>query len=341
MKIPALFGAVLLGALLILVGAMGARWLAPLTPATAPAPGVVPMAGAETKSPRALDLATVRELLRVVEPARRREILASDEAFEQFIEQESLSQSVLAAAYANGAEDSAAMRMLMERAGQRVLAETYLSQVVRTNLDPDFPTPEQVREAYDKNPDLFRVPERMHLWQIFVPLPAAADDAATKAAWQLAERLSSELRAGKTDFAAAAKAHSAHEPSRVNDGYMGLLKVADLLPPIAEAAGKLEVGAVSEPIASEAGLHLLKRGPTVAGELLAFDTVAANLRERLLRDGAVKLREAALEKIAEQYPVPTPAEDSATWRARLAADADFAEPDSTAADLGVPVSPTD
>lgn len=333
MKIPALVGAVLLGALLILVGAMGARWLGPLAPAATPAAGGAPAAGPSSNTAAALDLDAVRELLRVIEPARRREILASDEAFARFIEQERVSRSVLAAAYANGAHSNPSMRMLMERAGQRVLAETYLTQVVRTNLDPDFPTSEQVREAYDKNPDLFRVPERMHLWQIFVPLPADADDATTKAAWQLAERLSGELRAGKIDFATAAKEHSAHEPSRVNDGYMGLLKVADLLPPIAEAAADLEIGAVSEPVASEAGLHLIKRGPTVAGELLAFDKVAANLRERLLREGAAKLREAALEKIAEQYPVPTlDAEVGADWRTRLAADEAKAAPDTTAAE---------
>ena len=114
----------------------------------------------------------------MIEPARRREILATDENFSRFVEQERLSQSVLAAAYANGADASAEMSTLMERAAQRVLAEAYLSQVVRSNLDPAFPTEEQVREAFDKNAELFRVPERIHLWQIFVPLPAEADDAA-------------------------------------------------------------------------------------------------------------------------------------------------------------------
>jgi peptidylprolyl isomerase len=319
-KIAAFVGAVLLGALLILLGALGARWLGP------PAGGAPPGAGASTAgspvralSP-ALDLATVRELLAVIEPGRRREILASEENFSRFVEQERISQSVLAAAYANGADASAEMSTLMERAAQRVLAEAYLNQVVRSNLDPAFPTEEQVREAFDKNAELFRVPERIHLWQIFVPLPAEADDATTKAAWQLAERLARDLRAGKADFGAMAKQHSAHEQSRVNDGYMGLINVAELLPPIAEAAGKLAVGSVSEPIATESGLHVLKRGETVAGAVLDFERVSANLRERLRQEGAAKLREAALAKIAEEYPVTAPADALDEWRATLAAE---------------------
>ena len=63
-----------------------------------------------------------------------------------------------------------------------------------------------------------------------------------------------------------AKQHSAHQASRLNDGYMGLINVAELLPPVAEAALALELGGISTPVATETGLHILKRGALVEGE---------------------------------------------------------------------------
>lgn len=318
MRILAIIGALLLGALLIFVGAFGARWFGS-SDAPAPEPVVSPPA-AEAGVPDALDLRTVRELLLVVDAARRAEILGSPERFAQFVDQETLNQAVLRAAYANGADENEAIGVLMERAGQRVLAEAYLNQVVRVNLDPAFPTDDQVREAYDNNPDAFRLPERMHLWQIFVPLPETATEAERKSAWALAEDLAERLRKGKADFAALAREHSAHEASRVSEGYMGLVRVPELLPAIAEAAAALAEGEISVPIASASGLHIIRKGATVEPEVIDFEKVRDNVRQRLRREAALKLRQAALEKIAEEFPVSAPRSDLETWRTRLQAD---------------------
>lgn len=318
----------MLGALLIFVGAFGARWLAPADGAA-----VAPVTVKAAVSPRAgkseLDLKTLRELLAVLDAQRRGQILESTDNFKKFVSQETINQAVLAAAYANGAESNEAIRVLMERAGQRVLAEAYLNQVVRLNLDPAFPSDEQVREAFDKNPEVFRVPRRMHLWQIFIPLTEVADDGQSKAAWQLADRIAADLRAGKVSFEAMAKKHSAHPASRVNDGYMGLIKVTELLPPIAEAAGKLKIDGVSDPIASETGLHIIKRGAIVEEENLDFESVKDKIRERLVREAVFKVRQAAVEKIAEEYPVTAPTDDLENWRDSLLQDKTVAAPPDT------------
>ncbi len=324
MRLLAIVGAVLLGALLIILGALGARWLAP-------PPDTVPSRAVELREPETatgaarfeagIDQRTLGELLAVLGAQQRAQILDSPELFERFVRQETINQSVLAAAYANGAEDNEAIRVLMQRAGQRVLAEAYLNQVVRRNLDPDFPSDEQVREAYDRNPEAFRVPRRMHLWQIYLPLAADADEATRKSTWALAERLSKELRAGKASFEALAKEHSAHQASRVNDGYMGLIRMDELLPPIAEAAEKLERDGVSAPIASETGLHIIRRGALIDAEMLPFEDVREQVRERLRREAALKLRQAAVEKITDEYPVAMPESDLESWRAALREEA--------------------
>lgn len=316
--------ALLFGALLIIVGALGQRYL--VSPGASAPPEAPPAVsgqatvkdGEATVAPAALDARLLGEVLSIVDAPRRNEILNSAENFKQFVHQETLNQAVLKAAYANQADENAQIKTVMERAGQRVLVESYLNQVVRVNLDPQFPSDAQVREAYEKNPDAFRVPERVHLWQIFIPLDPVAGDKEVKAAWARANRVADELRSGKGDFGALARQYSAHEASRVNDGYMGLLKSADLLPPIAEALKKLKSGQVSEPIASETGLHVLRRGATVDAEMLDFERVREQLRARMVQEAGAKVRQAAIEKIEKDYPIDTPAEDALdSWRQDL------------------------
>ena len=323
MRILAVFGAVLLGGLLIFVGAFGARWFAPDATMTG-RPVVEPTAKGATSSAgpaSSFDLKSMRELLAVIDARRRHQILDSAETFAQFVHQETMNQAVLTAAYANNADEIAAIGVLMERAGQRVLAEAYLNQIVRLNLDPNFPTEAQVREAYDKNPGAFQVPERMHMWQIFIPLREGAEDADFKAAWKLADPIAADLRNGKGDFAALAKQHSGHEASRVNDGYMGLIKVAELLPAIADAAKKLKINGVSLPVATETGLHIIKKGATVAQELVDFESVKANIHQRLKREAGQKVRQAAVEKIGQEFPVSAPTSDLESWRQTLVEEA--------------------
>ncbi len=316
--------ALLLGALLIVAGGLGQRYLLGTAPAVpAPAPEAKPAAPTATKDAApGLDGKLLGEVLAIVDAPRRGEILDSAEVFKRFVHQEALNQAVLKAAYANQADANPQIKTLMERAGQRVLVETYLNQVVRANLDAKFPSDAEVREAYDKNPDAFRVPERVHLWQIFIPLDARADDKAVKAAWSRANRVADELRNNKGDFGALARQYSAHEASRLNDGYMGLLKSAELLPPIAEALKKLKPGQVSEPIASETGLHVLKRGATVGAEMLDFERVREQLRQRMVQEAVAKVRQAAIDKIEKEYPIDTPAAETLeTWRQELKAQA--------------------
>ncbi len=316
MRVLAIGGAVLLGGLLIFIGAFGARWLDPAQSDADATNGKSAQTAAKLAKSE-LDLQTMGELLDVLDAKRRSQILDSEEYFQKFVNQETLNQAVLAAAYANGAHNNDAIRVLMERAGQRVLVEAYLNQVVRLNFDPAFPSPEQVRGAFDANPTVFVVPKRMHLWQIFISLNPDADAETNKAAWQLADRIAADLRSGKATFEDMAKQHSTHAPSRVNDGYMGLIKVAELLPSIAEAAGKIEIGGISDPIASETGLHIIKRGDIVEQESLDFDNVRAKVRERMVREAVQKVRQAALEKISEEFPVKAPTEDIESWRESL------------------------
>ncbi len=321
MRILAIVGALLTGAALIIVGAGGAIWYTKSSTQEEAVPAVAERA-AEPNDPvrsgaEQIELETVRQLLALVDAERRAAVLESTENFSNFIEQERANQAVLTAAYANSADRNDAVSTLMLRASQKVLAEAYLTQVVRRNLDANFPSDEQTREFYATNKAAFRLPDRMHMWQIFIPATSASSDQARNNARALATQVAADLRSGKTEFAAVAAKHSKHLQSRVNDGYMGLLKMDDLLPEVRVAVDKIKQETVSTPVQSDAGFHIIKRGALVIGTQLNYESVQPRIVAQLRREAGNRVRQAAVQKIMETYPVAVDETALEDWLANL------------------------
>lgn len=321
LRILPIIAAALAGVLLIFVGAGAALWYVDRQ-ATAPQAvvaepvetGADPRRGAER-----IELDMLSDLLRLVDAGRRDAILESADVFARFVEQERANQAVLTAAYANDADRNAAVATLMLRASQKVLVEAYLTQVVRRNLDEGFPTEAQAREYFDANTESFRLPDRMHLWQIFIPAPARGPATAVTNARGLATQVAATLKKGESSFKDAANRYSRHLQSQVNDGYMGLLKLDDLLPEVKTAVAALKAGDISEPVQSGAGFHILKRGEVVAGQQLEFDAVRERVVQQLRTDAANRVRQAAVKKILETYPVSVDTALLDSWREQLRA----------------------
>ena len=318
MKILALFGAIMLGAVLLLAGGAVALWLTDTdlsavrdqTLAAAP-----PASGVETR--QAIEKADIEQLLALVDADQQAQILASPEAFAQFVQQEAANQSVVRAAVANGADQNRVIHELMQRAGLRVLAQSYLNQVVRANLAADFPTEQQIQDYFDANAAQFMTPDRVHVWQIYLPVAADAAPTEVAAVEQQANEIAVALKQGKTDFASEAARHSGHVASRLSDGYMGLLKIDDLLPEIRAAIDELEQDVVSKPIRSDTGFHIIRRGEIVRGQPLKLAEVRGQIRTLLRREGETRVRQAAVEKIVEEYPTTVDTTAVEQWRTAL------------------------
>jgi parvulin-like peptidyl-prolyl isomerase len=317
LRILPIVSAVLIGVMLIIVGAGGTYYYLNNQ-----------LAGdrslADQKSPDApnkvaigvkrLEKEALFQLLALTDAPRRDAILESAVIFDKFVSQEMANQAVLSAARANQVHSSDAVAALMERASQKVLAAAYLTQVIKRNMNENFPNERQRHEYYETNAALFQLLKRVHMWQIFIPANTAMAPTVEKNAVRLAAQLAAGLQKGSKSFAKVAVKHSKHLESRVNDGYMGLLKLDDLLPEVRAAVEKLAVDAVSAPTRSKSGFYIIKKGAAVAGSQLAFASVEEQISSQMRKAAENRVRQAAVKKILESYPVEIDESEIARWR---------------------------
>ncbi|MEX2353954.1 MAG: hypothetical protein WD709_07170, partial [Gammaproteobacteria bacterium] len=114
----------------------GVRTQSPETsPAVAPEAVAVDEggSGADVGTPE-LELEHIRRLLANVNAERRQALLDDAESFREFVRQEALNQSLLAAARSNGLQDEPDVQFLMERNANNVLREVYLNRLLMNNM---------------------------------------------------------------------------------------------------------------------------------------------------------------------------------------------------------------
>ncbi|MBI2802298.1 MAG: peptidylprolyl isomerase [Gammaproteobacteria bacterium] len=313
MRLPSWLQLIVIGALGALTGVGVTLWRLNALPAVLHQP-LNAVVSTEPSTVDAIDIDYVRELLTLLAPADRNRILETDDSLLAFVAQEARNQAALSAAYAAHAERSAPVRRIMERAGQRVLIEAFMQDVMRQNLDSKYPTEADQQTFYSNNPAQFRVPDRFALWQIFIPATTAAERTKAQA---LARRLLEQLLSGKQDFATLATQYSGHEPSRLNGGYMGLVGLADLKPEVRAAVEGAPPDKLLGPLATNEGFHLVKRGPTVAGKLLEFEQVKDRIVRYLQQTARLDVMRQALDKMLVLHPVKFATADIAAWRTEL------------------------
>ena len=277
-------------------------------------------------SEASLELAQIQALVANLAPNQRQALLADAKAFQRFAQQEADNVSVLAAAHANNADKESNTAFLMQRSAENVLRESYLNRLVAAKVPADFPTEAQTREYFDKNKEKLVIGERIHVWQIFLPIADAKDEKAIAALQKQADGIAAELSQGKLEFAVAASRYSAHEASRLNGGYMGLLAMKEVKPEIGNVLQALTEGALSKPLRTDAGFHILKRGGSVPGRAISYEEAKAQIRQLLISQARGQLRKAIYDQARQSYPVALTETKVEEWRLRLRTNLQAATP---------------
>ena len=165
------------------------------------------------------------------------------------------------------------------------------------------PSDATLRERYEKEKSRYVSAEQRQASHILVKVDSKSGPDAQKAALAKAEAIRKQIEDGK-DFAELAKADSDDLGSKAQGGDLGWLDQGLTEPAFDDALFKLaEKGAISEPVLTAEGYHIIKLDDLRAGTSRSFDEVKSELtnqyldseRERVFNDAAARLTDLTYE----------------------------------------------
>jgi len=184
----------------------------------------------------------------------------------------------------------------------RELAEAWLQKLMREMPEADYEA--LAREDYLTNPESYRTPEVLDVSHILV----GTEDRTSAAARGLANSLASQLRQDASQFDAFVAEYS-DDPAKVNNGgrYREMRR-GMMAKPFEEAAFGLEsVGAISEPVQTDYGWHIIRLNGRSGNERQDFSVVKDEAIERAKLKHFETYRENYMRRILSD-PVVVPGE---------------------------------
>ncbi len=193
-----------------------------------------------------------------------------------------------------------ALDLGLARVDRRVRANLVSSLIASVTAEAEIEEPDagELREFYEAERDFFTQPGRLHVRQAFFRVRNAEEDAPAR---ERAETAVRRLRAGEPLETVRAELADA-EISPIPDGLLPAQKLLEYVGPTAlRTALDLVDGALSEPVRSGTGYHVLLRVASEPAALPELDTIADLVRaewtrragDRALREYLDELREDA------------------------------------------------
>jgi peptidyl-prolyl cis-trans isomerase D len=136
-----------------------------------------------------------------------------------------------------------------------------------------------LKTYYQNNQDLFTQPEERQASHILIQVN---EERSQEAALEKIQTLQQQLQEG-TDFAELAKKHSEDPGSANAGGDLGRFQQGLMVPEFDQAVFSLDKGALSEPVKTEFGYHLIKVTDVAPSETPAFDRIRDEV-EKTYRD---------------------------------------------------------
>lgn len=157
---------------------------------------------------------------------------------------------------------------------------------------------EALLAAYEEQKDRFIAEEKRSVSHILFVVEDNSDAAAIKRAEEKALKAKKRLIEGE-DFAELARSLSDDSSTAENGGKLGFIERGIMDKAFETAAYTLSEGAVSEPVRSQYGFHLIRLDAVEGEELKPFEMVKGELLESLMRQTAEELLYEKMEQMAE------------------------------------------
>jgi len=152
----------------------------------------------------------------------------------------------------------------------------------------------ELEAYYEQNKESYRTGESVRASHILIPVAPDADPQAVETARARAAALVDELRGG-ADFATLARQASADPGSAARGGDVGFFSRGEMVPEFEEAAFGLAINAISDPIRTQYGFHILKVTEKRDAGYKPFEEVRADVMNKLTER---KVKEVAHDAVA-------------------------------------------
>lgn len=178
-----------------------------------------------------------------------------------------VTRSMAQKARAAGLDRDPAVQARLKQLQDAFLAELYLKKLEKDGGTPDFD--QRARELYTVDKATYLTDEEAHVQQILVGTGCRTKEAAR----EIALRAYEEARDGKSDFLALAEKYADVGEKAPKGGDIGSGPVKRLVAPVREALTKMKEGAISEPVESQFGFHVLKLVARTPAQPKPYDAV--------------------------------------------------------------------
>jgi parvulin-like peptidyl-prolyl isomerase len=143
-----------------------------------------------------------------------------------------------------------------------------------------------LKDYYDKHPELARIPERRHIGQIVLSTRAEA------------EEMRRRIKAGESLFTLAGQ-YSIDPYGREHNGDMGWHKEGSGMPELEDAVARLGDTEISPVIETEQGFHLLTVVERRPGGVRDFAGIRDRIRQSVISEHLIEF----VNQLGEKYPV--------------------------------------
>jgi len=230
----------------------------------------------------------LQALLATVAPEAREKLRGNREALERWIRTRLAEKAVLEQADAQGWAQRPEIVRQTRAATEQIVFRDYLRSV--SQVPTDYPSAAEIQQAYEAGKANWQTPALYRVSQIFL---GVSDASTLETVRKQAFEMSRKAQATPGDFAALATQYSQDRVTAERGGDSGLQPLQQLVPEVRGAVARLKVGAVSDPVQSAAGFHVIK----LTEQQPARTATLGELRDQLTQ----ALRAQRQEQIAQAY----------------------------------------
>ena len=250
--------------------------------------------------PVKVDAGDFQAALRRVPKEMRAEFRTSYDRVVGMVDNIYVARSLAEKAREGGLDKDPIVQRQLKQAEDAVLADLYFARLEKNAPKIDYEA--RAKELYEADPSSYVRPEEVNLESILISLHGRTRDMALKRAQQVYE----EAKSGKEDFLQLAARYSDDKDKVRNGGDLGWNSPKSFVAPVSQWLEQPhEKGAISPPIESEYGFHIIRFIDRKKAEPIPFAEVKNRIiraeRERLVK----QRREQAVRAIRSSKTVVT------------------------------------